>query len=576
MKDLPGEVEQLMTRVAALEHRVTALEHQPAAPALPATTEPAIVQAISQSSALEVGSAFSVLGRAMLGIAGAYLLRAAAQSNLLSSSIAAAIAIPYAIVWLAWAARTRAGAWFAATAYAGTSAFILAPMLWELIFRFQVLSPAAAAAILAAYIVIASALAWKRNLAPVFWVANVAAVLIALALSFTSRSSTPFIATLLLMLALCEFAEACGREPGARALTSLAADVAIWVMIYVYISPPSTRPDYPALGLAALIVPGFALFAIFLASVVYSTVLKHRRITVFEVVQTLIAFSLAAISLVAFAPPIASTIFGVSCIFLAAAGYAAVFLFFRRPQDSRDYRVFSTWSAALILTGCIMSLPGSWPALPLGLAAVAATALGTRFNRLALEFHGTVYLLAAASLSGLATFVVHALTSGLSGTPPPAALWTVPFALVCAAFCYALMPHRDDPAWQQQGLHLIVASLAIAGAAAFLVHGLMALISIHIQPGLHHLAFFRTLSICAAALILAYSGSRWRRIELTRISYAALAIVAVKLVAEDLRHGHLAYIAASITLFAFTLIAVPRVARRHRQSPGEPSPSSNL
>jgi hypothetical protein len=33
------------------------------------------------------------------------------------------------------------------------------------------------------------------------------------------------------------------------------------------------------------------------------------------------------------------------------------------------------------------------------------------------------------------------------------------------------------------------------------------------------------------------------------------------LVLEDLRHGHLEFIAASIFLFAVTLIAVPRLAR---------------
>jgi hypothetical protein len=49
--------------------------------------------------------------------------------------------------------------------------------------------------------------------------------------------------------------------------------------------------------------------------------------------------------------------------------------------------------------------------------------------------------------------------------------------------------------------------------------------------------------------------------ELTRIGYAALALLAVKLVLEDLRHGHLAFIAGSIFLFAITLIVVPRVAR---------------
>jgi hypothetical protein len=64
-----------------------------------------------------------------------------------------------------------------------------------------------------------------------------------------------------------------------------------------------------------------------------------------------------------------------------------------------------------------------------------------------------------------------------------------------------------------------------------------------------------------AALALAYSGAHWRRMELTRIGYATLVLAAAKLVLEDLRHGHLEFIAASIFLFAVTLMAVPRLAR---------------
>jgi predicted tellurium resistance membrane protein TerC len=90
---------------------------------------------------------------------------------------------------------------------------------------------------------------------------------------------------------------------------------------------------------------------------------------------------------------------------------------------------------------------------------------------------------------------------------------------------------------------------------------MMGLIALSVSPGPHHLAFIRTLTICAAALALAFSGAHWRRVELTRIGYATLALVAAKLVLEDLRHGHLEFIAASIFLFAVTLIAVPRIAR---------------
>ena len=43
------------------------------------------------------GGAFSVLGKAMLGIAGAYLLRAVAESSLLPRTAVAAVAIAYAL-----------------------------------------------------------------------------------------------------------------------------------------------------------------------------------------------------------------------------------------------------------------------------------------------------------------------------------------------------------------------------------------------------------------------------------------------------------------------------------------------
>ena len=61
------------------------------------------------------------------------------------------------------------------------------------------------------------------------------------------------------------------------------------------------------------------------------------------------------------------------------------------------------------------------------------------------------------------------------------------------------------------------------------------------------------------------AGARWQRMELTRISYIGLALLAVKLVLEDLRHGDLTFIAGAIFLFALTLIAVPHLARTGRK-----------
>ena len=112
-----------------------------------------------------------------------------------------------------------------------------------------------------------------------------------------------------------------------------------------------------------------------------------------------------------------------------------------------------------------------------------------------------------------------------------------------------------------QFLLIVIAALAIGAVVALVVQGLVWLTALKVIPGAHHLAFLRTFALCSAAIALAFSGAHWRRKELTRIGYATLVLLAVKLVLEDLRHGHLAFIAGSIFLFAITLIVVPRVAR---------------
>jgi hypothetical protein len=565
MGDLPDDIERLTTRLEMLERRVYTLEHPSDAPGtfpVPGSSSAQAPQASATRPHSLAGGMFPVLGRAMLGMAGAYLLRAVAESSSLPKLEVAALAFAYAIMWLVWAARVPAGEWFASTTYACTSALILAPMLWELTLRFKVLPAAATAAALAAFVCAASALAWKRNLTPVFWVSNVTAVAVALTLSIATHQMIPFIGALLLMALIGEYAACRNRELRVRTLVALAADLGVWALIYIYSSPQSARLDYPIAGNAALLAPALALFLVYGVSVTFRTAVNKKTITVFEAVQTMIAFLLAASSLVCFGPHGGAIVLGASCLALSAATYAIAFVLFSRVMDRRNFLVFSTWSAALYLAGCWLCLPPLWMALCLGMGAIVATVLGARRSRTVLELHGLAFLLAAATVSGLLRYILEAL----AGTLPGRLDWGVPFVSACAALCYAAGIFSREASWKQQLLQLVFASLAVGAGAALLVQGMMWLAALRVSLGLHHLAFIRTLTICAAALALAFSGSEWRHKELTRIGYAALAVVAVKLLFEDLRLGHLEFIAASIFLFAVTLIAVPRVARMgHRQ-----------
>jgi hypothetical protein len=560
MDDLPGEITRLAARMEALERRIEALEHPgeaSTAVAIPHSIPIQTAQADETIPFALAGGAFSVLGTAMLGIAGAYLLRAVAESSSLPKIGIAAIAIAYAIFWLVWAARAPSGAWFAGTTYASTSALILAPMLWELTLRFNVLPAAATAGVLGAFVCVASALAWKRNLAPIVWVANATAAPLALALAIATHQLLPFAAALLVMVLLSEFAAIRNRGLGVGLLTAAAADVAVWALVFIYSGPPGARVEYPILGTAALLAPGIGLFLIYGLSVAAKTAMMRQKITTFEIIQTMVAFLLAAFSLLTIGARGGSTVFGIACLLLSAMDYAAAFAVFDQDSERRNFRIFTAWSAALFLAGCIFCLPPDWMGASLGAAAIAVAFLGARLKRPALELHGVIYLLAAAVVSGLLQYAFSALAGTLPGAPPVG----VSLVSACVVLCYAAANSGKEKQWTTQFLTIVSATLAVCAATALAVECLMSVLAWSVSIGPHHMAFIRTLSTCVAALALAFGGAHWRRMELTRIGYAALALVAVKLVFEDLRQGHLGFIAASIFLFAVTLIALPRIAR---------------
>lgn len=566
MDKLPDALEQLTARVEALEQRIAVLEsldHTSSAklsdPVAHLEFVPRTSEAVEELSLAQSGGLFSLLGKALLGIAGAYLLRAVAESSALPRLAIAAVAIVYALLWLVAAARAPVNAWLASTVYAGTSALILAPMLWELTLRFNVLPAPTTAGILCVFVVTATALAWKQNRDPISWMVNITAASSALALSIAAHDLAPFIAALLFMALLCEYAAVRSHPLGVRPLVAAALDLAVWALIFIYSGPESTRMEYPAIGVTGLLLPGIILFLVYAASVAVQTVLRGQEISFFEIGQTMIAFLLAASSLLYFEPHGGTIVLGAVSLLFSIACYAAVFVLFSKPAEGRNYHVFAAWAACLLVAGGAMSLPPFWFAACLSLAAIAATVSS---DRLTLNFHGLVFLAAAAIASGLLKFALDVL----AGTKPAALTASACLVTACAVVCYAAARRSPQENWRQQLLHLVPAALAAFALAALLIHGALSLIALRATPAAHHVAFIRTLILCVTALVLAYGGARSSRLELTRIAYATLGILAVKLLFEDLHLGNLEFIAAAIFFFAITLIAVPKLARMRKTS----------
>lgn len=556
MAEPPENVESLLSRLDNLEKRVAALEKAgvPDAGLAPSRKEPG-ARAAMTATAGGAASAFSIFGRAMLGIAGAYLLRAIADSGSVPRPVVAALALAYALGWLIGAARTSA--WMARTVYACTAALILAPMLWELTLRFRVLTPAATACALGSFVAVPLAYSVRRSVMPAVWVANATAAGLALALAVAAHSIVPFALLLPAMLAAAEFGAAHSSERSVRVLVAAAADLVIWIEIYIYSAPPNTRTEYPALGMIALLVPALSLLLVSCGFAMERSILRRNPLTGFDILQATAAFLLGVCALLLFAPAAGAVVVPLLCLVLAAACYSAAYTIFGGAQQARNRAVFSSWGAALLLAGLWMSLDARWLSGALSVAALAAVLADGRWQRLALQFHGALYLTAAASAAGLPAFIAHALSGPAPAAPGP----LVDLTAACAVLCYAVAKPQTDESRKAQALQLYLAAAGAAALAAFLIEAAVRIVALGVEPQPHHLAFLRTLVLCLLALSLAFVGARRQRPELTRIGYGTVALVALKLLVEDLRSGHMEYIAGSICLFALTLIAAPRVVR---------------
>ena len=118
---IASAVEQLSERLRELERRVAVLEGQPEKPSATGPRLPDIPLERPRPPATwrgfppaeMPGGAVPILGKAVLGIAGAYLLRAIAESGPIPKLVVLFVAIVYAALWMVWAARTHASSRFA-------------------------------------------------------------------------------------------------------------------------------------------------------------------------------------------------------------------------------------------------------------------------------------------------------------------------------------------------------------------------------------------------------------------------------------------------------------------------------
>jgi len=573
---IASEMEQLSERVLELEQRVSALEGRPSTVA-PASATPrsfdlqtspppepvrgSLVQNVSNG-------VLPVFGKAVLGIAGAYLLRAVAESGAIPQLPVLIAAIVYAGMWLVWAFRTQGVNHFASVTYAITAALILSPLLWESTVRFHFLWPAFTAGVLVAFVVLALALAWQQSLQTIPWVVTLAAVTTTLALIVATRNLLPFTCGLLLVALATEAVVCFERRLSVRAVPAIATDFAVWLLVYVMTSSEGIPPEYQPVGATTITMLCLALLAIYGGGIGLRSLGLRHQLTTFEIAQAVVAFLVATFGMLR-ANPGTGAVLGVFFLLLAMVYYWGALSRFTGREQARNRRVSATYAVTLLLAGTLLLLPAEFQAPFLCVAAVAAAFLHLRTSKLSLGIHVSLYLLAASLLSGL----VHLAGSALAGIVPSTVdvgAWVVAGS---AGLCYAIgLRTSADQSADQWRLRLlwVVPCVLVAGVVATMA--VMVSVRLGSASGIlnaSRLSVVRTVVTCSVALILAFGGSRLKRAELTWVAYAAIAFGTLKLLFEDLRFGNAPSLVASLLFYGMILILMPRLSPTQNHQEGK-------
>jgi len=512
-------------------------------------------------------SVLPLAGRSLLGLAGAYLLRALTEGGVLSPESGVALGILYAVLWLAWAARTPAERRLETALHSVTSVLVLSPLLWEATLRFHVVSTWTAAAILLAFTVFALAVSWRKSLLAVATIAMLAGLGTAAGLLLATHDVLPFTFVFLGAAAAVEISACLDHWLSERWLAASVADLSVLLATWLVANRHGLPPAYAPIPQGWLLAAQAALLAIYLSSTMVRTLLRGFTFTGFETAQCALAFLIG----VGGGLSLSREAYAISALALACAVACYLVAFARLDRGGahgRNFHTYSTFGLLLALTGTRILLAPASAAATWGALALACVWAGGWFRRLTLQAHGCIYLALALATSGALSragaFLLGAEVH--SGAQP--GLWC---GAALAGLCY-LLATRVAAASNGRAVRSI--RIAMAGMLAWLAAGSVAgalTAGYHAafgQAASHaYCATIRTGVLTAGALLLAWVGARRDNWELARLGYPMMALGAYRLLAEDMHQERKAALFLSLLVYGAALTALPRLNRSRAWKP---------
>jgi len=555
LSELTLQVQDLQQRVLNLEARLGSTVAAPKVP-VSAPPLPAVIGLPPNT--------VPVLGRMLVAIAGAYVLRALTDWGVLPTAAGVAIGLIYALIWLWVAARAPAEAKFAAAVSCSTSVVIMSPLIWEAAGRLKVMSSGTSAGALAAFAIIALALGSRTQHRIIGSIAGASSIVMAVALLLAHDDIVPFTTALLVIAAAMEFAAWRDLQPGARAFAALAADSSVLLFSYLMSSLRGMPETWIPVSLHTVLTVQLVLPLIYVGTAVSQTVVRRRTLAFAEMAQTGAALLIGIGGAAWVFKEHRAVMLGLGITALAAgiAFYAVSFLLFER-DNKWNFRALATFGLFLVLVGIFLPFSRSKFWILSCACAVACCCIASAFVLPTLGLHGTVYLLLGSAVAG-ATSQPLAVLFAIGVGPVE---WLASIGVLLAAAVSWVAITRISPGapahWRNQISSLALAAHVVWITAGLAVYAVLAMWRTIIggKSGSVPADTLGTVVLMGLSLALAWVATRWRKPELMWLLYGFMALGGYKLATRDFINEHNLPLVVSLLCYGGALILLPRMLR---------------
>jgi hypothetical protein len=559
-----SKLSELESSVARLEERVAELESRLSTLITTGTVRLTTMEAALPSAVQPRRDSFdiSLVGRSLIALGGAYLLRALTESRAVPPAAGIALGFAYAIFWAGMIDRAARRGRRMNAIFDGVLVCIIGyPMIWEATASFHILDANSAAISLAVLFGIQLYIAHRRQLQPVAWFATAGALGAGVVLVFSTSIVIPF-AVVLTALAVATLWLSYTRDWWILPwLPAVVIDAMLLALILLSVQKKTSHST------AAVVSLLFAVFAAFLVTMSFRKFIHAESVTFFELLQmsagAFIAFGGAL--LLTRTSGASDAYVGSMSLTFAAISYACSFFFlFRRPDWISDLLFFSSIAVVLTMLAASLLMAPGIESFIFGVLAIGSLVLGAAWKRIVLSVQGMVYAIAAAVASGLLWQTTQALVF------PPRDEW--PWltlnaaAMLALAIGAALIPVLDENGFWESYVHVPRVGLAAlvgwcgAGAVSAIVVPLIAgRVGPELFPGVG--ATIHTAILGLLAIGFAWLGRTRHFADAAMLVYPVLVIGGLKLLVEDFRLGRAVTLFIGLALFGGSIVLVSWIRR---------------